>query len=447
MNPPSESAGNEAFRPFGRRRSQRTPLGGVDAFHLVNDRVMLRRGLAGNHCVFAVTVAGHLDVRALIHRVHSANALLPELRRRLVQSPFGPAWVETNAPAPALRVRGVETNEAEAALFALVDERVSGDAPWGIDLLRGPTHETLVWRWFHPFTDAKGAERFVAWLGSGEGETPLTPPPAEERFDTGARPLAKLDRNARLAATRAYGNHMLRLAAVPIVSLASLSKGPLGKTRTQRLHLSADETRAFDKRVRERAKLAETAVMVLLSARLYDALLRSRGLAPAQHLVPVPLSLDPKVGATRMFGNNLTMMTFTLGRDDLLDTARAVATLGDQQRAIVKEKLDVGMLASLDFAKAVPPGVYHWFLTRPFGGEVSSLVISNPGAVTLNTFMGLPVVDAHALPTVATPPGFQVVFTRFAGRLSAFVGYAAGILTLGEERSLIDLLRTEMFSL
>ena len=427
----------------------RTPLGGVDAFHLVNDRVMRARGLAGNHCLFAVAVDDHVAVQDPTRRLDLSIALLPELRRRLVRTPAGPAWLDAGPTfrAPAVRVRAVATPEIEATLQALVDDRVSGQAPWAIDLLRAEDHDVIVWRWFHPLTDAKGAERFVAWLGSGDSSGPLDPPAPEDRADSGARPLAKLDRRARLDATRAYGDHMLKHARLPIVSLATLGRGPVHGTRAIRVRLDEAETRAFDKHVRERAKLAETSVMVLASARLFDAILRDRGLAPAQHLVPVPLSLDPKAGATRMFGNNLTMMTFALRRDDLPDLPRAIATLADQQRAIIREKLDVGMLASLDFAKVVPAPLYHWFLTRPFEGEVSSFVFSNPGAVALTTFAGHPVRDAFALPSVATPPGFQVIFSRFAGRLSAFIGFAGGLLTPTEEASLAPRLRSELLGL
>lgn len=424
----------------------RIPLGGVDAFHLVNDRVMRARGLAGNHCLFVVAVDGRLDVQRLVHRLERAVALLPELRRRLVATPAGPAWQETAAPPVSLRVRTIAAADLDATLEALVDQRVGGDHPWSVTLLRTETGDVFVWHWFHALCDARGAERFVAWLGSGGDGGPPDPPPPEDREDSGARPLAKLDRKARLERTRAYGDHMLKHARTPIVSLASIG-GKLGRTRVVRVHLTADETRAFDKRVRERAKLAETSVMVFASARLFDALVRGRGLAPAQHLVPVPLSLDPKAGATRMFGNNLTMMTFSLRRDDLADLGRAVATLGEQQRAIVKEKLDVGMLASLDFAKVVPAGIYHWFLTRPFGGEMSSFVFSNPGAVSLATFAGLPVNDAFALPSVATPPGFQVIFSRHGGRLSALVGFIEGTLWPAEERSLAQQLRTELLGI
>lgn len=404
---------------------------------------MRSRGLAGNHCLFVVAVEGRLDVSALLHRIERATTLLPELRRELVLSPAGPYWREAPSPRAELRVRSIDDADLGSTLEALVDQRVGPERPWAATLLRAKAGDVFVWHWFHPLSDAKGAERFVTWLGGGGASGPSDPPPAEERSDSGTRPLAKLDRKARLDLTRAYGNHMLKLARKPIVSLTSLG-GKLGRTRTLRVQLSQDETSAFDARVRQRAKLAETSVMVLVATRLFDAIVGSRGLAPAQHLIPVPLSLDPKAFATRLFGNNLTMMTFSLGRDDLADLGRAIASLADQQRAIVKEKLDTGMLASLDFAKVVPAGPYHWFLTRPFGGEVSSFVFSNPGAVTLSTFADLAVRDAFALPSVAAPPGFQVIFSRHGGRLSAFIGFAEGLLWPAEERALAQLLRAEL---
>jgi diacylglycerol O-acyltransferase / wax synthase len=173
-------------------------------------------------------------------------------------------------------------------------------------------------------------------------------------------------------------------------------------------------------------------VMLIAATRLADAALVRRGYAPSQHIVPVPLSLDPKAGATRMLGNHLTMMMLSLDREDLRDDLRGIAHLGDQQRAIVRQKLDVGMVAALDFARWLPARHYRWLSTRPFRGEMASLIFSNPGAVTIDSFAGRKVVDAYPLPAVVTPPGFQVIFTRFGGRLSAFLVYLDALLPAEE---------------
>lgn len=422
----------------------RTPLGGVDAFHLVTDRVMRSRGLAGNFCAFVVAVEGRLDLAGLGRRIERAAALLPELRRRLAWSARGPVWIDSDAAPPGIRVRSGSDETLDSEVGRLLDEPEDSGAIWTPFVIRTETHDVFAWRWFHPFTDARGAERFVAWLGSGGEAGPVNPPAPAERIETGSRPLAKLDRKARFALTKAYGDHMLAHARTPIVSLSTLANEAPHGTRVVRVRLSEEETKAFDRRVRERAKLAETSVMMFAATRVYDAILRGRRLSPAQHLVPVPLSLDPKAGAVRMFGNNLTMMTFALRREHLADLGRAVAALADQQRAIVREKLDVGMLASLDFAKAVPAGPYHWFLTRPFGGEVSSFVLSNPGAVPIASFAGMRATDAYSIPSVATPPGFQAIFTRHAGRVSASIGFAGGLLSAEEEASIAPRLRAEL---
>ena len=55
--------------------------------------------------------------------------------------------------------------------------------------------------------------------------------------------------------------------------------------------------------------------------------------------------------------------------------------------------------------------------------------------------------DAFALPSVTTPPGFQIIFSRHGGRLSALVGFIEGTLWPAEERSLAQQLRTELLGI
>ena len=430
--------------------SVKSPLGGIDVFHWMNDRGMRSRGLPGNHCLLVAELEGRLDPGALEARIARAFDLVPELSLRVARWPVWPLhWeIGPRPSAPLVRVRETPTGELTAALLEdLLAERVDGRRPWAIDLVRTASRDAVVLRWFHSLVDAKGAERLVRWLGAGGAEGPPPPPREDERWQRAERVIAKRDRRERLEAMKAYNRHVMQLGDTPILSPASAHPAPTrrdGMTRALRVHLTEEKTRAFARRVRERARLAETSVMLLCSARAVDALLVGRGYAPPRYAVPLPLSLDPKAGSERMMGNNLTMMMFALDRAALADEARAIADLADQQRAIVREKLDTGMIAALDFARWLPPHAYRFLSTRPFHGEMASFIFSNPGALTLEEFAGVPVRDAYPLPAVVSPPGIQLTFTRFRGRVSAFVAWVDGDVSAAEGERVAARLEAEL---
>ncbi|WP_437671346.1 hypothetical protein [Sorangium sp. So ce131] len=427
-------------------------LGGIDFFHLMNDRAMRSRGQAGNHCLHVLELDGRLDMARLAARLERATRALPELRFRLDDSLLGragrPRWVvdhHRRAPVPRLHEVSGE-REGAARVEALLAERVGGERPWAIDVVRGAGGgDVLVFRHFHALTDARGADRLVAWLGSGGDDAPEDPPRGEERYGAPERLLAAHDRDARLALARTYKAHALALGGAPILSLARACPGVRpAVSRVVRLVLSAEETRAFDLRVRRLARLSESSLMVIAATRLADRALVARGFAPPHHVIPLPLSLDPKAGARRLFGNHLTMVLLSLRRDELYDDARAVARLAEQQRAAVRERLDLAMIAALDLARWLPGPVVRWLGEQPFAGELASLIVSNPGAVTADRFAGVPVRSAYPLPAVVAPPGFQVIYSRSGGRLSASIVYGDGLLRPDEAAAMPGALRAEL---
>jgi hypothetical protein len=423
-------------------------LGGTDVFHLVHDRAMQRLGVAGNQCALALELYGRLDVDSLARKVARAEALVPHLSVRLEAGLLRRArWV----PGPPLgrdRVRLVPSDgDVLASVERLFAERATSDErPWELVVLRGPLRDAVLLPWFHSYTDAKGAERLARWLGAGEGDDLEALPSGEELVRVRPRALEGLDLRARAALARAYNEHILRFAQTPFVSLAGAARGrPLGKMHFSRLNLSLEDSAALDRSIRARAKLAESGLMLLSAARMVDGALRRRGFASTQHMIPVPLSLDPKAGSARMFGNHITMMMFSLRRDDLADERRALATLAEQQRAIVRDKLDLAMAAALELVSVLPPRAYLGLATLPFGGEMSSLVLSNPGALSLDRFAGVPVLDAYPLPAVVPSPGIEVIFSRYRGRFSATVGTYEGLVPRSEAVAMAASLRAELF--
>jgi len=423
-------------------------LGGADVFHLVHDRAMRAAGLAGNQCAFALELDGRLDVEALARKVARAEELVPHLRVRLEAGLLRRARWVVGPPLGRDRVRLVHSDgDLLASVMELFATRATSDErPWELVVLRGPLRDSVLLPWFHSYTDAKGAERLARWLGAGEGDELEPLPPDEELLRVRPRALDGLDLRARGALARAYNEHILRFARTPFVSLAGAARGrALGKMHFSRMNLSAEDSAALDRSIRARAKLAESGLMLLASARVVDGALRRRGFATAQHMIPVPLSLDPKAGSARMFGNHLTMMMFSLGRDDLADERRALATLAEQQRAIVRDKLDLAMAAALELVSVLPPRAYLGLATLPFGGEMSSLVFSNPGAVALDRFCGVPVLDAYPLPAVVPRPGIEVIFSKHRGRFSATVGTYEGLVPRAEAVAMAASLRAELF--
>ena len=420
-----------------------TPLGAIDLFHLRTHQEMLGQGLRGNGCVLVAQLSGRVAVGRLRQRLSQAHAALPELRWRLARDHrLHYVWRPQSRCQLPLTVEASAADQALARAVELVDEPVAGHAPWRVILLRGPQHDALLLHWFHPYADALGAQRFVRWLGAAGAPAAA---PVNQRWMTPDRLLKKFDRNGKIKLAREYTQHVMALGKRPIISpFTARGTGALGKQAVIRVHFDERQTAAFDGSLRARAKLADTSLIVWAAARLVDRVMRARGYSPAQQLIPLPLSLDPKRGARRMFGNHLTMMMLSLDRAALGDEGVAVASLAQQRRHIVRHKYDVAMLAGLRLAWPLPSSMFSWLMRRPFGGERASLVVSNPGRVDLPQLFGVPVRDAYTLPASLASPGVQLIASRYGGRLSLLLVFLDGVVSRAELEAQLPILRGDL---
>jgi len=399
---------------------------------------MLAEQLAGNSCALAIELDGPVDLPRLARRLDRAAALLPELRWRLGRDVrLRHVWRCSAGIATRLGVRPLADDGAPVhGAISLLEEPISGAQPWRVEVLRGRERDVVVLCWFHPFTDARGGLRLLRWLGSDVDDARLEVAPAEELFEVASGRLAGQSPLERLRLMRAYFRHIVALAEQPIVSLHGVSGGAApGRLGVVRLKLTEAQTRAFDQSLRRRAMMGETSVMQVVAGRLVGRLLAVRGHAAPLQLVPVPVSLDAKRGCRRMFGNNLSMMMLALHADELTDEATAVASLARQRREIVRAKLEVGMLAALDYAGYLPASIYNWAARRPLGGERCSFVLSNPGSLRIADFLGRTVVDAFSAPTTLASPGLQIAADRFRGCLNIVLVFRLGLVSDREMRA------------
>ncbi|MBI4703541.1 MAG: hypothetical protein HY744_20715 [Deltaproteobacteria bacterium] len=391
-----------------------TDLGPVDLFLFRAHQEMRARGLGGNACALVLELAGRLATDRLDRRLARAVAELCELRWQLGRGlDLQPQWRVARArPGPPFEVRALAPDGPVLdAAAALLDEPMGWRRPWEIVLLRAAAADAIVLRWLHPLGDARGVARLLGWVG--EPEAPA--PPSTRRFAAPCPALRRLSWRERLQLAGAYREHARALGARSTLSLDTAAGRPRPiRTRVLRLRLDAAGTQRFDAGARRRG---ESGVVLVAACRLVDRLLGARGYSPPRHLVPVPVSLDAKKESERMFGNNLTMLLLSVDRELLGDEARALAGLAAQKRAIVQQRLDLAMLAALQLGRYLPGPAFSRVSRGPFGGERGSFVLSCPGQIPIEHFLGVPVQDAYFLPAVALPPGLLVVADRHGGRL------------------------------
>ena len=409
---------------LSRARPDDLPLGGIDIFHLRTDDELRHHWGERNSCAIFAELDGRIDLRELDRRLERGPDGLRWSLHRTLRTPY--CWRPGTLP-PRVTVRALgSASPLEAAVEALrvpVDER----RPFHVVVLRGKTHDAVALVWFHAITDARGATRVLDGLGRD-----LPPPRAP--FLTSDRLLAKLEGEARRQLTTSYIDHAFGLGRRPILSLESTTTSRPGPQHAIRWRLSTTETEAFEASLRARAGLADTSLVLWATSRLLDRIMAARGFCPPRQVVPVPVSLDPKRGCERLFGNHLTMMLLALEREELDDEGTAVQSLARQRREVIRGKLDVGMITAMRSTAWMPWPVVNHLSRRPFAGERSSYVLSNPGELPLTELFGAPVIDAVAMPTVPSP-GLMVTTDRFAARRSVLFSYREGILPAHELRA------------
>ncbi len=418
---------------LSRARPADLPLGGIDIFHLRTDDELRHHWGERNTCAILATLDGRVDLVRLQQRLQEGP---PGLRYALHRTPRSPYCWRPGPETPRVTVRALGTTTpleaAVAALRAPADEK----RPFHVVVMRGETRDAIALVWFHAITDARGAARVLDWLG---GEQPVPKKP----FLTSDRLLAELDPAAQRELTTSYIEHAFELGKRPILGLEGTTTNAPGPQRVHRWRLTAEETSAFAASLRARAGLADTSLVLWASARLLDRVMASRGYAPPRQVVPVPVSLDPKRGCERLFGNHLTMMLLALDRHELDDERVAVQSLAQQRRQIVRGKLDVGMVSAMRSTAWMPWQLVDHLSRRPFDGERSSFVLSNPGELPLSRLFGAQVTDAVAMPTVPSP-GLMVTTDHFDGRRSILFCHREGLLTSRELQAQLPAFRRDL---
>ena len=154
-------------------------LNPADHFTLVLDYEIRKSGLAGNYCALVLELDGIPDPAEITRRCRQFASRFPLAVARLSRQGRQYAWVPSSENSLPFLISKQDTGDAvsqQQCLLELVNKGapVSASAPFELHLIEAADHSLLVLRWFHPATDAKGAELVLHHLFNDS--LPVQPP-------------------------------------------------------------------------------------------------------------------------------------------------------------------------------------------------------------------------------------------------------------------------------
>lgn len=443
-------------------RSKPTRLTGADCFVLTLEKLMRRHGQHGLIGQTHLRLDSVPDLTALEKSAEHLAQAHPLLNAKTWRSPFtlltswhpkrrGPGslpvnlWFEKGARIPDGRHATEIPSEGEWVEHVLNQPIGFRDGLRNLHLdlvLLRTGGSLLVLTWTHLLFDGKGAEFLVDALvnppAPGAKATAPCPVPAPRH------PLWRL-RDLLREATPVVKRFSL-LTKSRYSSLGGPRPRP-GRLRFQMLTFDKEATNRIQARVEATVgPLFSIGFYLACALRAHRAAFLNRGKDPEHYVVSIPVQVRKKGRGGTPFQNCVTILFFALQREALESVESAAVYAQKQFEEMTRARLDRSFSAVLELMSVIPSGLYLWFLSTQFGGEITSFFHSSTGefSARLENVFGASVTNAYHVPSVSAPPGSGLFFGLFNGRLNATFSWREGSVTSAEAASVLAALRDDL---
>jgi hypothetical protein len=317
----------------------------------------------------------------------------------------------------------------EAELNATIDPR--REAPLRCLMLEvavDPLQTLLVFIWFHPLMDPRGAQNLLMHLGELDG--------SDARASWGGSPpafvaepdLRSLQVRGRLA-RRSLG-YMRALTSAPPVSPGTGLVSP-GRVRFRQDTFVGRE--------------ADICSRLALVGKAMAALWERRPLPAVPFLVPIAVDLRLKGDPGPTFGNMLAFHFARFTPGETADVDGLARTLRRQLADAVRDGQIEANAAAMEFLHYRPVS----FLLRELPGTAARETFSfNCADVAdfpaVRSIFGRSVLNAYHVPAVLPRPGIGVFFNRCGSRNNLVASWIDGAVTEAEVARIVEVVREGM---
>jgi len=404
--------------------NRKETLSGCDYFHLLLDKQMKERGLAGNISRIQFQLNPDADFVQMRQQLLHNPTLVRVTSLRISQSTFRvPTWQESDEiSAPAVLIHDDMSKEAfhlniiTASLFPTSLVRIDL-----VTMRDGSKHAVVAMH--HALFDHLGMIRFIDALQS---DLP------EARFFLHHQ---KHGLHKTWADAVKVTLHVFASAGRNLASLVSRPSSAVGTTCYQTHRFSADETAQIDQHAwNAGARYGISMYYLAATMMAVKFLFESRGQYPEIFWAPIPHDQRKKGEAGHLVGNALSFLFMRATSQQLTSLPAAVEALNACLRQQIKTQTAQRYTSLLGLLRWLPLWVVEAMMGLSTGGRGATFAFSELGLQRhpINHFVGADVKATSRFPPVPVQPGISVVFVRQQDALEITIGHLSELVSTKE---------------
>lgn len=359
------------------------------------------------------------------------------------------AWTPSHDDSLLFQVSKLDKDADDAAcqqrrLLDIVNSGapVSMSAPFELHLIESEGHSLLVLRWFHPATDAKGAELVLHHLFNNP--QPIRQPQ-----------LAPVDR-----LLQQWGLwRKFRMARQAVLNIRALDRHtsvlPVDtQRRADRLalklvHYNTEETAQILAHARKHTGMTGTTLYFIgCMMRAMEAVGMTQG--GDAYCVPYAANMRRRKALYPVLGNQVSFLFAQAERDMVRLRKQLFAHLSGQSRSAIRRGLDHAMLPLMQAGSWLSLDKYGRIIRNsPSQRERSSFWFSYTGEMEPApvAIAGCRVRGMYQISQVTTPPGLGLLVSSFQGRLVLSYNYINNLVQTDWLERLTQAMTSELLDL
>ena len=421
-------------------------LTGADCFVLALSRMMKRQGQNGLIGQTQLQLEGVPDIATLQEGAKRFGAAYPLLNARVRRSFFSllPSWRQDTHSHRILGLQFWKEEGANVGDEVLEAKEVKSQHHLAEDLLNSPLEDqsgvrnlrldlillrdggsALLFTWDHLLFDGKGAELLVkAFIEACKG-TPLP--------EYSNKPAIPVPISVQLKKSKAATDRFFELVSNNYRSLSGNNPGPC-RLRYKLLKFDPEETIKIQERATAFSGLFAISFYLACAARGHRQAFLSRGSDPTHYVCSIPVQVRRKGAHSDPFQNRVTVLFFSLKKEDLGTIQDAVQAGQSQFEDMTRKELGPSFEMILRLMRRLPSFFYLKFLGTHFSGQITSFFHSSTGMFALSEYhlCGSRITDAYHVPSVSAPPGSGLFFGECQGQLTATFSWRDDAVTEAE---------------